>query len=388
MKKLEQLGQSCRDVVLFGTMSMAMIAYEVCQHLNKRVLGFCDNDTRKQGQTIFGKKVLSFGQLCGYQRHTDIYICALTNKSITEIETQLRNAGFYNITTYEPILYAYQCEIKKRPITWEQFAETAEALKSQKVTLRNLGLFITTRCTLRCENCGALIPEYTHPQDYNTQMLIDSLQSLDQSVDGIESIGIMGGEPFLHKDLIEICKAASAVKKARIVYIVTNGTILPDDEILKWISKLGIIVTISNYGGSISKAVKPFTEKLKEYHIAYELYEAAHQWFQCSLPDKKNRSYEQNCAYYQKCFIAKKCPMLQNGRLYICGYHSNAAELQAYTEQGDECVDLLDDTATYAQKKQKIYDLFYSRPVIKICDYCELCEEKLVERASQAVGER
>src|SRR3954464_13905583 len=62
---------------------------------------------------------------------------------------------------------------------------------------------ITNACHLSCANCSRLVGHHRKPFFMTPQQVRDAIASLD----GFPGrVGMMGGEPALHPDFVEICK--------------------------------------------------------------------------------------------------------------------------------------------------------------------------------------
>lgn len=75
-------------------------------------------------------------------------------------------------------------------------------------------------CNLRCEGCGR-IREYS--KTMNQQVPLEKcLKAIDDCLAPV--VSICGGEPLLYKEISELVK--QTLKRGRVVYLCTNGTIL------------------------------------------------------------------------------------------------------------------------------------------------------------------
>jgi len=96
----------------------------------------------------------------------------------------------------------------------------------RKKTLNNLEtpkvltFFITNRCNARCKHCFYW-KELNKPTD---EMTINQIKKFVKSLKHpLASVLLTGGEPFLRKELVEICKVFSEENKTTKVTIPTNG---------------------------------------------------------------------------------------------------------------------------------------------------------------------
>ncbi len=78
---------------------------------------------------------------------------------------------------------------------------------------------ITNKCNSKCTTCN--IWKVTDKCDLSVEQLQVVLQ--DTYLDKVESIGINGGEPFLHKDFLSIIGNILNLKSLKDIYIISNG---------------------------------------------------------------------------------------------------------------------------------------------------------------------
>ncbi|HNW44237.1 MAG TPA: radical SAM protein, partial [Elusimicrobiales bacterium] len=97
---------------------------------------------------------------------------------------------------------------------------------------------ITSGCNLKCRHCYAGNAEQGSVTAEENKRILSSLKKL-----GVESLVLLGGEPFCHPDLPGILAAAVEEGFDEII-IVTNGTLLPGGA-LDLIRRHGIKVRVS-----------------------------------------------------------------------------------------------------------------------------------------------
>ena len=111
---------------------------------------------------------------------------------------------------------------------------------------------ITTRCTLNCKECMQYIPE----REGRDVSLVDLKQSLDvlfHCVSFVGEMSIIGGEPFLHKDIAGLMAYIQENYRGKIgsLVITTNGMVLPDAEVLDVCREVGVYISISDYSETL-----------------------------------------------------------------------------------------------------------------------------------------
>ena len=216
---------------------------------------------------------------------------------------------------------------------------------------------------------------------------------VDRSFEVINSVGIVtisGGEPFLRRDLPEfikhIAKYADSVNQFDIV---SNGTIVPGDELLDSLSALGskLRIIVDDYGPNLSRVVQKVCDKLlrlkeakvemrKQYDGAY-----CEGWVDYGISaQSKRKSDEDAKRIYAKCAYPLKyqfCISLKNGTLYPCPPLERLIELNIIEARPDETFDLYDKTYTDDEIRERIAAL-YSKDVLSACAYCNgLCDDSV-----------
>lgn len=184
----------------------------------------------------------------------------------------------------------------------------------------NISILITSKCTLNCEYCSSGIPYHTCRKDIPSAEIVDQIQKiLTLYIDAgvyIEHLDFLGGEPLLHpdfnnihSDIIEkICKFSDSFHEMRIL---TNGTLLPKEELLQTIKaaneKMNFLMIISDYG-SLSPKTDEICELLKKYGLNFRVdrYSGDSQYFggwvsygQDGIVSGTTEERYQECAFYQ-----------------------------------------------------------------------------------------
>lgn len=78
-----------------------------------------------------------------------------------------------------------------------------------------------------------MIPEYDRPYHIDLKKLKKGFYNLLNAVDQIGMVRILGGEPLMNPYIDEIVEFVSRSDKVLNVHIVTNGTIVPNDRLVK-----------------------------------------------------------------------------------------------------------------------------------------------------------
>jgi hypothetical protein len=187
---------------------------------------------------------------------------------------------------------------------------------SGRLYLQEVEVSITTACTLRCAQCGFLVPEQPLPSLGET--IIELTEGLSVLVDlgiSIRSLAILGGEPTLAPRLLtRACREFSALKHVGRIEVVSNG-----------LSPSGLELACLEF-------IDRFT--LSAYTEDHRLADRWRQWLLAAAPaielvvrrpDEWDQwtgntevSPEQAQDIFQRCWYRKHCVTLERGRLFIC----------------------------------------------------------------------
>lgn len=111
---------------------------------------------------------------------------------------------------------------------------------------RVLQLPITNRCNSRCIICN--VWKNKEKNDIDAKDLKKALQ--DPFFEEVRVVGINGGEPFLHNNIIEVVEAVLSLKRVQVIYFITNG-LLPEliscklDKISRLCKDKGVLVDVT-----------------------------------------------------------------------------------------------------------------------------------------------
>jgi len=129
---------------------------------------------------------------------------------------------------------------------------------------------VTNQCSLNCRDCNDLMP-YCKERHFE---LLDSIKNdVDRILsvcDMIVNVEVIGGEPFLYKDLGKLIDYLSSQSKIMFLEITTNGTVPINEDIICSLKNKKMIVKISNYGKVNSDSCVRRIIELKGNSIKYQ----------------------------------------------------------------------------------------------------------------------
>lgn len=241
------------------------------------------------------------------------------------------------------------------------------SIGKNEFVLPYLPVYLTTRCSLNCEKCNNLMPLF-HGRafDFSWTKTKVSLDILLSEMKELIFCELVGGEPFLNKDLGEILDYVGENRKIRQVVIITNGTIIPDGQMIERLKKYNILVRVSDYG--IFAKMSAFVAKLDDAGVNVRIQQDM-KWNDGGGINQRSRGHKALKQQYNHCEFSLKCKYLCEDRLFSCARAASLYHLGLFDSQRDIL------TISEHTKTEDI-SAFYLHDEGDICDYCDLCTEQ------------
>ena len=254
--------------------------------------------------------------------------------------------------------------------------EILDFYENKSLVMPQIEFCITTKCSLKCKDCNALIPRFNKLQhiDMSVDEFCLNLDKLCNSVDMIRHFTLLGGEPLLHPNFANILEYTCQKDNIFLIKIITNGTIIPSKDIIDVVNKYRtkVYFYISNYGVNekLQKLLKhnEIISLLKQNNIRYQIVDNWEWYRECGFADKKFAP-EHVQKNFDKC-CRTQCLQLLNSKIDICSKASTARETGMLNL--DDYIDITDNNL-----RQKLID-FYQKPYQQACEYCILSDESVL----------
>lgn len=317
-KELDINNLSGKEIILYPAGRCASMVYRLLKKNNINISYFAD---KKVTGSIEGIEVITTEKLI--KEHKDAIIIIGSVGHYIEIIKFLNNNNIKKI--YDVSNLVNKDDVDKDD--WQlmkQYKDTMEFYSGRKMILPNLDLVVTERCSLKCKNCSNLMQYYKSPKDYEIEDIVKPFRNILDSVDKIGEIRIIGGEPFMYKNLDKIIDICDKEEKIESILVLTNGTIIPKENVINSLKSKKVVMYISDYGNT-SRNVKGLIEVLEANNIEYK-HNIDMVWRE--FPELKNRSFNkaQLKDIYLKC-CCKQLFVLQKDKFYICPFISNVNNL-------------------------------------------------------------
>ncbi len=278
---------------------------------------------------------------------------------------------------YDDFCFYNQFDAEKR----EAFVnKKMENIREGDFVLPYLPLYLTTACSLNCEKCNNLMPMFHgHASDFSWEKTRESLEIILSGVKEMIFCELVGGEPFLNKELGDILDFVGNNKKILQIVIITNATVVPKPEILDKLKKNNVLVRVSDYG--LFENISAFVGTLDEYGINVRILPDM-KWNNPGGVEPRGRSREELKKQYNNCEFSLKCKYLCEDKLFSCARAASMYHLGLFDSKKD-ILNISNETT--------INDIhsFYLNDEGDICDHCNLFTPYAEEiPAAEQVGEK
>jgi organic radical activating enzyme len=246
------------------------------------------------------------------------------------------------------------------------YTEKEQLFKSPNILVANrLSVVVTTRCTLKCINCNNLMQHYTEHNDISPEDIISDVDKVLDALDECVCLDIIGGEPFSYKGLDRILEHFLASPKIAQVEMITNGTLLPNKDLLDVLKHQKIHIKISDYG-NLEKLFS-LIDVLENSHINVEVLSNI-KWIKSDLINK-DRSTNVLKKQYSKCSSAIYCKTIFNGCMYPCPRAAHLYDLgYAQAKSGNDRMPITDNRS----EMRKMLKNFLTMEFTNACNYCDV----------------
>lgn len=258
--------------------------------------------------------------------------------------------------------------------------EYVDKINKDDLIVPYLPIYITTACTLNCEKCNNLMPMFHGKAfDFSWDKTKKALTTILLKTKEIIFCELVGGEPFLNKDFEKILDYLASEKKIRQIIVVTNGTVMPKESIIKKMHDYKVIVRVSDYG--MFERMSSFIATLDKFNVNVRVQQDM-KWNDPGGISARGRSREELRKQYNLCEFSLKCKYLCEDKLFTCARAASLFSLGLFESEKD-ILQISKDTS-----KEEIKS-FYLRNEGDICDYCDLFTTQGVTiPAAVQVGER
>ena len=240
--------------------------------------------------------------------------------------------------------------------------------RAGKLHLKSIDIQITEKCSLKCKDCCNLMQYYTHAKDSDLEMLFKSIDRFISCIDILDEFRVIGGDPFMNKNLYKIINRLVTYDKCKSVVVYTNGRIPPKGENLESLRNKKVMLDITNYG-EISTAHEKVLEICRKENLAFSTLRTSVWTDSGRIMPYSNKNEKELENLFSNCCNADLISLL-HGKLYRCPFSANGVNLKAIPQQDSDEVNLLDDNIDIPELREKIKKLAFDKKYLTACSYC------------------
>lgn len=233
----------------------------------------------------------------------------------------------------------------------------------------------STVCNLNCRDCLNFTP-------YIKENIIDSLENVKKDIDTFFSavdlvyrFQFSGGEPFLYPNLIDIMKYTSDKYSDKIIRLemVTNGTIIPSDEVCAFLRDYKIYVFLDDYVESLPKKYGDNFANVKNKFDLYEIRYIDNQvtkWMRMYpiSTDRSDWTDKQMMKQFDSC--RNPYSTLRKGRIAKCNYAHFASKAGICGDFQEEYYDLEEYSPERRNELIEFRTGYSAKGYTEFCRYC------------------
>lgn len=300
----------------------------------------------------------------------EVWIAVSDYYAVGDIIMQLHYAGISEVYIVKPELW-----FEKPDITVEELIDSyVYCIDIQKkAVITKLEYHVCDACNLNCTGCSHFAPIF-HGGFPAIDGFRQDMCKLAEKFSNILRLRLMGGEPFLNKELSSFVEIAAEYFPQAHLEIVTNGLLLKSVEQHTWdtIRKFGAVLNISLYSPVF--AIKDSLEEyLKEQNVLYSFSSGLKQnneegiikEFHKNLTASKIHDPQKAAKYC----MGNRCHYLRDGKISKCALPLLMPEInqyfgKAYEIEKTDYVDIYDEALSAWDMVKRLHE------AIPFCGYC------------------
>lgn len=403
MKSTELKG---KKIVIAPFNTESVFLYHQLMHDGIEVIAFMDADFSLHNSDYMGTMIIPYFHF--EKSDVVVVISKLGYASYDEIYKELIDCNYSDNELIRQKDIEFSCDFKDitddidmqglskiRNLYWLSLLKSKMHRYSVKngLIIHELSMYITTRCSLKCNGCCALM-DFFRPGEQKDMDLQDSIQSFDllmKNIDFVDVVVLIGGETFLYKDIDKLLihiASSKYIKKIGQIELVTNGTILPAKSTLEILgnNRHIFLTRISDYGKLSSKKLS-LVSFLNKYNCFYSN-TVRNTWYLSNQPivpadDLTEDEIRQKCS---------NCDCLKGGRLrivgnkiYTCHFVAFAAECHAVPQDKRDYLDINTDCIS-KENLQKFMDEIHPGQAYCSAPYNIDCDENILLPVGEQVS--
>lgn len=347
-----------KDIYVYGAGDRGKYFYDRVLYCRDYIRGFIDKD--KDKECYCEKTVISPDAICNANKSDYIIVVCLADSCEKEkIFSLLDEKGYKK---------DIDCFDYEKWIEWYQYIYVFE--KNKSIVAPFISMQFTTVCNLRCRGCVACNPQIKKPHYFGASYFESNLKSLFNNIDFADRLDVCGGEPFIGNKMIEILQLFKPYRnRINKLSTVTNGTVIPSDDLCKALSDIRMVVKLDDYSDVIREKtfINEIIAKFNQFHVLYEV-NKVEKWIYLGWEDNKPSTDIVAKELFEKCNNMRKS--IHNQKLFVCDYAGYANEANVINCEKDDYIDLVN---VGGMSKSEMLEFLLGYNVKGYCAACKYC---------------
>lgn len=359
-----------RKIIIYGAGRYGELAYWGLNAVGLLPDLFIDKSLA--GNTFLNIPVIGPEDISSHKE--DIFLIASYNY-FKEMYDNLQDLGCTHVfDIYELLLSEYNESVLTEQLKEEKnntykYKSVIDHVNYDGLVISHCELVVTEKCTLRCIDCANLMQYYKAPENIECDDIIDSFTNFLNSVDLLLELRILGGEPFIYKELDRVINAFVNNRKIKHITIYTNSTIVPSDSIFEALKNEKVTLHMSNYG-RVSRHIDDLRGKCETSGINYYIHDYS-KWTDVGKPVIRAYSPFEVKKIYDSCFM-RKCYTFYRGRFFVCPRSAHGERLGFFENKESEYIDFTSkDESLIMVRRNKMKEIMRCTDFLTACMYCK-----------------
>ncbi len=378
-------GDSNSKVFIFGAGTIGRLTDLALKKKGENSVCFIDSDPRKQGKKIQNKSIISPDEFKKFDTESShIFIACNYFSSIIPFLKKNNFKNFYKVTEILKDIDTYKLyneidmemlftkllplKLERNLAFYNEMCNKETYITNNVLKLKSIDVQITEKCSLKCKDCSNLMQYYKKPVDADFEILSQSINKILNAVDFVDELRVLGGDPFMNKDLEKIINELVKYKNIGRIVVYTNARFIPKNRNLEYLKQPRVILDITDYGIASAAAGK-FVEFAKEEGISYSINQC-NTWQDCGRIIPNNKKTEKELEHqFSNCCNSDLISLL-HGKLYRCPFSANGVNLNAFSSDKTDEIDLRDNSLSKKDIRDKIMYLAFGKKYLTACRFC------------------
>jgi organic radical activating enzyme len=354
--------QNESEIYIYG---FGLVGKWLSQELNLPIKAFIDSDYKKSGREYNGIKVITNIDALKETTQSSVIIVSIIDvQDVVDIVQRMPHKEWVLVGEY---LNSVQLNVEaEESVDFLLYSIQAVRechqgyLDKKNLFLRSIDFVITEKCSLKCKDCSNLMQYYEKPVNISQEELFRDLDELLIRVGHIYEVRLIGGEPFMNREIYDIIERLKSYSQISKIVIYTNLTIPINEEKISVLQSEKIVISATDYG-PLSRKTEASRMLFDKFKIPYRIH-PPENWTDSGLIHDNQRSLEQNKELFKKC-CGKNLLTVTDGKLYRCPFAANADRLKAIPENSGNFV------STHASSEE-IRKYTREIEVLPACNFC------------------